>query len=78
MPFALLSLGCGFLWSNPSIGRAVLGKNVTSFEAYSTRVLDYRVVAGDSPAEIEESYARATRTVPMPEYDLGFWQYNLR
>jgi alpha-D-xyloside xylohydrolase len=36
-------------------------------------------VAGDSPAEIEEAYARATGTVPMmPEYGLGFWQCKLR
>lgn len=79
VPFALSSLGYGFLWNNPSIGRAVLGKNVMSFEAYSTRILDYWVVAGDSPAEIEEAYAGATGTVPMmPEYGLGFWQCKLR
>ncbi|KAF8851575.1 hypothetical protein BDZ45DRAFT_143378 [Acephala macrosclerotiorum] len=79
VPFALSSLGYGFLWNNPGIGRAVLGKNIMSFEAYSTKVLDYWVVAGDSPAEIEEAYARATGTVPMmPEYGLGFWQCKLR
>jgi alpha-D-xyloside xylohydrolase len=63
VPFAISSLGYGLLWNNPSIGRAVLGKNIMSFEAYSTRSLDYWVVAGDSPAEIEEAYARATGTV---------------
>ncbi|OBT84594.1 hypothetical protein VE02_06354 [Pseudogymnoascus sp. 03VT05] len=79
VPFALSSLGYGFLWNNPGIGRAVLGKNVMSFEAYSTRILDYWVVAGDSPAEVEEAYAGATGTVPMmPEYGLGFWQCKLR
>jgi alpha-D-xyloside xylohydrolase len=79
VPFALSSLGYGFLWNNPGIGRAVLGKNVMSFEAYSTKALDYWVVASDSPAEIEEAYARATGTVPMmPEYGLGFWQCKLR
>jgi alpha-D-xyloside xylohydrolase len=41
VPFALSSLGYGFLWNNPGIGRAVLGKNIMSFEAYSTKVLDY-------------------------------------
>lgn len=60
VPFALSSLGYGFLWNNPGIGRAVLGKNIMSFEAYSTKILDYWVVAGDTPAEIEEAYARAT------------------
>ncbi|KAH8793294.1 glycosyl hydrolases family 31-domain-containing protein [Hyaloscypha finlandica] len=77
--FMLSSLGYGLLWNNPGIGRAMLGKNVMSFEAYSTRVLDYWIVAGDAPAEIEEAYARATGTVPMmPEYGLGFWQCKLR
>jgi alpha-D-xyloside xylohydrolase len=79
VPFALSSLGYGFLWNNPGIGRAVLGKNTMSFEAYSTKVLDYWVTAGDTPAEIEEGYAKATGTVPMmPEYGLGFWQCKLR
>jgi alpha-D-xyloside xylohydrolase len=69
VPFALSSLGYGFLWNNPAVGRAVLGKNIMSFEAFSTDVLDYWVVAGDSPAEIEEAYASVTGTVPMmPEY----------
>ncbi|KAM0508949.1 hypothetical protein ACHAP9_004128 [Verticillium nonalfalfae] len=79
VPFALSSLGYGFLWNNPAIGRAVFGKNVTSFEGYATKALDYWVVVGDTPAEISESYARATGTVPMmPEYGLGFWQCKLR
>lgn len=79
VPFALSSLGYGFLWNNPGIGRAVLGKNIMSFEAYSTKVLDYWIVAGDTPAEIEEAYANATGKVPMmPEYGLGFWQCKLR
>ena len=79
VPFAVSSLGYGFLWNNPGVGRAVLGKNVMSFEAYSTRVLDYWIVAGDSPKEIVEAYADATGKVPMmPEYGLGFWQCKLR
>ncbi|KAL4821495.1 glycosyl hydrolases family 31-domain-containing protein [Aspergillus spinulosporus] len=79
VPFALSSRGYGFLWNNPAIGRAVLGTNTMSFEAYSTKALDYWVVAGDSPAEIEEAYARVTGYVPMmPEYGLGFWQCKLR
>ncbi|KAH6640300.1 glycoside hydrolase family 31 protein [Chaetomium tenue] len=79
VPFLLSSLGYGLLWNNPGVGRAVLGKNVMSFEAYSTGVLDYWVVAGDTPAEIVEAYAGVTGTVPrMPEYGLGFWQSKLR
>ncbi len=44
VPFALSSLGYGFLWNNPGVGRAVLGKNIMSFETYSTRSLDYWIV----------------------------------
>ncbi|KAH6843297.1 glycoside hydrolase family 31 protein [Chaetomium sp. MPI-CAGE-AT-0009] len=79
VPFLLSSLGYGMLWNNPGVGRAVLGKNVMSFEAYSTTVLDYWVVVGDTPREIIEGYAGVTGTVPMmPEYGLGFWQCKLR
>jgi alpha-D-xyloside xylohydrolase len=79
VPFMLSSLGYGLLWNNPSIGRAVLGKNIMTFEALSTKALDYWIVVGDTPAEIEQAYAGATGTVPMmPEYGLGFWQCKLR
>ncbi|MDR1106577.1 MAG: family 31 glucosidase, partial [Treponema sp.] len=79
VPFALSSLGYGFLWNNPAVGRAVFGKNVTSWEAKSSKLIDYWITAGDSPREIEEAYARATGTVPMmPGYAMGFWQCKLR
>ncbi|RKD30206.1 glycoside hydrolase family 31 protein [Lacrimispora algidixylanolytica] len=79
VPFALSSLGYGLLWNNPGIGRVVFGKNIKSFEAYSTDILDYWITVGDTPAEIEEAYAKVTGTVPMmPEYGLGFWQCKLR
>ena len=79
VPFAVSSRGYGLLWNNPSVGRVVLGHNIMSFEAYGTKALDYWLVAGDTPAEIEEAYAKATGTVPMmPEYGLGFWQCKLR
>ncbi|OAA65549.1 glycoside hydrolase family 31 protein [Niveomyces insectorum RCEF 264] len=79
VPFAVSSRGYGFLWNNPAVGRAVFGTNIMSFEAYATTVLDYWVVAGDTPAAIVEAYADATGKVPMmPEYGLGFWQSKLR
>ncbi|MGP4038706.1 glycoside hydrolase family 31 protein [Gracilibacillus sp. D59] len=79
VPFALSSLGYGFLWNNPAIGQVIFGKNVTEWVANSTKQLDFWITAGDSPAEIEEAYARATGTVPMmPDYGLGFWQCKLR
>ncbi|KAK7413270.1 hypothetical protein QQX98_007858 [Neonectria punicea] len=79
VPFALSNLGYGFLWNNPGIGRAVFSSLTTTFEAYSTDILDYWVIAGDSPAEIVRGYTGATGRVPrMPEYGLGFWQCKLR
>jgi len=79
VPFALSSLGYGFLWNNPAIGRVTFGKNITTWEAYSTTVLDYLIIAGDTPKEIEETYADATGKVPMmPDYAMGFWQSKLR
>jgi alpha-D-xyloside xylohydrolase len=79
VPFALSSLGYGFLWNNPAIGRAVFSSLTTTFEAYSTDTLDYWVVAGDTPADIVRGYTQVTGRVPMmPEYGLGFWQCKLR
>ncbi len=79
IPFVYSSLGYGLLWHNPAIGRAVFGMNVTSFEAVSTKLLDYWITAGDSPAQIISAYAGATGTVPMmPDYAMGFWQCKLR
>ena len=79
VPFAVSSLGYGFLWNNPAVGRVNFGKNITTWEAYSAKKLDYWITAGDTPAEIEEAYANATGKVPMmPDYAMGFWQCKLR
>lgn len=79
IPFVLSSAGYGFLWHNPAIGQAHFSLNVTEWTAPSTKQLDYWITAGDSPAEIEEAYAKATGTVPMmPDYGMGFWQCKLR
>lgn len=79
VPFALSSKGYGFLWNNPAIGRVTFGKNITEWEAFSTKQLDYWITVGDTPAQIVEAYASVTGTVPMmPEYGLGFWQSKLR
>ncbi len=79
VPFMISSLGYGFLWNNPAVGRVNFGKNITTWEAYSTKKLDYWITAGDTPAKIEESYANAAGKVPMmPDYAMGFWQCKLR
>ncbi len=79
VPFAISSLGYGLLWNNPAVGRAVFGKNIMSFEAYSTKVLDYWIVVGDTPSDLVKAYASVSGTVPMmPDYAMGFWQCKLR
>lgn len=79
VPFALSSLGYGLLWNNPAVGRVTFGKNLTIWEAQSTKALDYWITAGDTPAEIEEQYASVTGKVPMmPDFATGFWQCKLR
>lgn len=79
VPFVLSSEGYGFLWNNPAIGEAVFGKNMTLWRSEVTDTLDYLMIAGDSPAEIEEAYMTATGKPPMmPRYAMGFWQSKLR
>ena len=79
VPFALSSLGYGFLWNNPAIGRVTFAKNMTEWTALCTRQMDYWITAGDSPSEIVEAYTGVTGTVPMmPDYGMGFWQCKLR
>lgn len=79
IPFVLSSEGYGFLWHNPAIGQAHFSLNVTEWTAPSAKQLDYWITAGDTPAEIEESYAAVTGKVPMmPDYGMGFWQCKLR
>ena len=79
IPFYISSKGYGFLWHNAAIGEVHFGLNATQWVAESTVQLDYWITAAGSPAEIEESFAKVTGTVPMmPEYGLGFWQCKLR
>ncbi len=79
VPFYYSSLGYGFLWNNPAIGRAVFGRNVTEWEAYAAKELDYWICAGDTPKEILSAYADATGHAPMmPEFGMGYWQCRLR
>ena len=79
VPFALSSAGYGFLWNNPAIGQASFAKNMTVWTAESTKQMDYWICAGDTPAEIEQTFADAVGKVPMmPDYGMGFWQCKLR
>ncbi|WP_336630905.1 MULTISPECIES: glycoside hydrolase family 31 protein [unclassified Microbacterium] len=78
VPFVVSSEGYGFLWNNPSIGRASFGLNYTEWFSEAADQIDYWVTTG-SPAQIADAYAGATGRAPMmPEYGLGFWQCKLR
>ncbi len=79
VPFAVSSEGYGFLWNNPSLGRAEFGNNRTRWISYGCRQLDYFITAGDSYADIMENYADATGHAPQfPYWASGFWQCKLR
>jgi len=79
VPFMVSSRGYGFLWNNPAVGRAIFGVNYTQWEANMTDTLDYWITAGDTPAQIERAYIRATGFSPMmSEAAMGFWQCKLR
>lgn len=79
IPFVYSSLGYGFFWNNPGVGKVSFGTNVTEWEAVSTKQIDFWITAGDSPAEILSNYMEVTGKPPvMPEHGLGFWQSKLR
>ncbi len=79
VPFLLSNKGYGMLWNNPAVGQVTFGKNLTEWIAESTRQMDYWITAGDTPAEIEESYTGVAGRAPMmPEWATGFWQCKLR
>lgn len=79
IPFLLSSIGYGFIWNNPAIGRAELSMTHTSFYAEYAKQIDYVIFPGDTPSELVSHYADLTGKSPkMPEYATGFWQSKLR
>ncbi len=79
IPFAVSSLGYGFLWNNPAVGRASFGKNYTEWTAEATKEMDYWITVGEGPAQIVENYTEVTGRAPvMPSELLGLWQCKLR
>ena len=78
-PFVLSSLGYGFLWNVPNVGKVSFGKNMTEWQFPLADRVDYWITAGDSPREIVESLTAVTGRVPvMPDEYLGLWQCKLR
>ncbi len=79
VPFALSSLGYGFLWNNPAVGSVTFGKNVTEWKAASTDGCDYWITADDTPKAIMENYTALVGRAPeFPENAMGLWQCKLR
>lgn len=79
VPFYISSLGYGFLWNNPGIGRVNFANNCMTWHMVTTSYIDYWITAGDTPKEIEHDYTNVTgRTPMMPEYAMGFWQSKCR
>lgn len=79
IPFMISDTGYGFLWNNPAVGEANLGRNLTVFHARATAAMDYWICAGNTPKEILHKYADATGKVPMmPDYAFDLIQSRLR
>jgi alpha-D-xyloside xylohydrolase len=79
IPFLISTRGYGFVWNNPSIGRAELAKNHTMFQAEAARQIDYIVIAGSTIREIVKKYVEIVgKPEPLPEWAFGFWQCKLR
>ena len=79
VPFALSSLGYGFLWNNPAVGKATFGKNMTEWISDATKQMDYWVTVADTPKQILKNYTAVTGRAPMmPSDAMGFWQCKLR
>lgn len=79
VPFLISSLGYGFFWNNPAVGRATFGNNLTEWDSESCQEIQYWITAGDEPSEILENYMAVTGLPPMmPDYAMGFWQCKLR
>ena len=79
IPFAVSSMGYGFLWNHPGVGQVSFGKNYTEWKAEATKELDYWITVGDTPKELIEKYTSVTGRTPMvPDGLLGLWQCKLR
>ncbi|MBV9381706.1 MAG: family 31 glucosidase, partial [Streptosporangiaceae bacterium] len=79
IPFLVSSLGYGFLWNHPGIGRVELGTTVTRWVSEASRQWDYWITVAGEPAGIVRRYTEVTGRAPvLPEWASGFWQCKLR
>lgn len=79
VPFAVSSLGYGFLWNNPAVGRVTFGNNYYEWIAEATKEMDYWITVGDTPKQLIANYTAVTGRAEMfPEELMGLWQCKLR
>lgn len=79
IPFAVSSLGYGFLWNNPGVGKVSFGKNYTEWHMEACKEIDYWITAEENPSQIIRNYTAVTGRAPMiPDGLLGLWQCKLR
>ncbi len=79
IPYLYSSKRYGFIWNNPAVGRAELVTNQTLWHANCAKQIDYIVIAGRGPADINAKFTSITGRAPLlPEWASGFWQCKLR
>lgn len=79
IPFAVSSMGYGFLWNNPAVGSASFGTNYTEWVAQASKQIDYWITVAQEPRGIVENFTAVTGRPPvMPSDLLGLWQCKLR
>jgi alpha-D-xyloside xylohydrolase len=79
IPFLLSSLGYGFLWNHPGIGRVELGTTGTRWVSEASRQWDYWITTAAEPAGIVRRLGDVVGRAPMlPAWAAGFWQCKLR
>lgn len=79
IPYMVSSLGYGFLWNSPAVGRVSFGRNYTQWEAGAVKEMDYWITVGDTPKDMVANYTAVTGRAPMiPDGLLGLWQCKLR
>jgi alpha-D-xyloside xylohydrolase len=79
IPYVYSTKGYGFLWNNPSIGRAEFVRNQTLWYAECAKQIDYIIISGDSVSDINTKFTAITGRAPkFPQWAAGFWQCKLR
>ncbi len=79
IPYVYSSKGYGFMWNNPSVGRAEFVNNHTLWHSECCRQIDYIIMTGSSLPEINRTFTAITGRAPkFPEWAAGLWQSKLR